>query len=505
MNIPRKRLVGISEATVEAGLLLLLVGSPAVFGSVERWAYRSIQVIGLVVLFAFIIQRFLTAGDKGGTARAGDRRRRPLYLFLAAFLLVAAFQLLPLPPWLLGLLNPSIYAYRFLGGESMDSSTLSLQPALTGEGLLKALSYFIVFLVLAEYHPWRRSRRAFNSRLAGAVVASGFLLSAIGIIQFYAPTDRIFGVYGINAPARFGLFINRNHFANYAAMVIALAAGVLISFIPRGKPDPFNPGARRMVKFDPRFVLMTFVMMVLLTALLLSASRGGAMAAGAGLIFLLLTARGRGLLAGRKVLSGLILLLAFLLPASTYFGYRTLTRKLPRIPEAVTGRGLIWRDAWNIFRAHPVFGTGLETFGFAHARVHSVFAERQLRFPPHRRKRAEHAENEYLQLLAETGVAGFGALAAAGAWYFYLFFSPSKGKTGRRRPAAARQGLVIGGAAGVVACLAHAGVDFVFRVPSNALTLAALAAISLGGTGRRGGEEPSRPLEERSESGTAKN
>lgn len=508
MNDPREKLVRLSENFIESGFFLLLVGAPMAYGAVERWAYRSIQAISLLILLAFVFHRRLTARAAPVTLRAKSRLLLPLYLFLAAFLLVAAFQLLPLPAPLLRALNPSVYYYRLLSGELPRFSTLSIAPALTAEGLLKALSYFIVFLVLAEYSPVERSKRAFVSRLAAAMVICGFILSVLGIIHLYARPDRLFGLFSPSNRGPFGLFVNRNHFANYAAMTILLAVGMLLSFIPGGRKDSFREPRARILALDARLALLTFIILAILTGLLLSASRGGAMAAAAGLAFLFFLDRSRGTQGGKKLLAWLPLLLAFLLPVVSYFSFRPLADKLPRIPEAVTGRGMIWRDSWNIFLAHPWFGTGLETFEYAHARTPGAFAENELRYPPHRRRRAEHAENEYLQLIMETGLAGFIPLAGAVIWYFRLVFRRKAGrdrKTVLKTPGAgrrfivSRRGLLLGGAAAAAAFLTHCLVDFVLRVPANALTFSALAAMSLAVPFKRDREnydlqQPSTPL-----------
>jgi hypothetical protein len=88
--------------------------------------------------------------------------------------------------------------------------------------------------------------------------------------------------------------------------------------------------------------------------------------------------------------------------------------------------------------------------------------------------RIEHAENDYLELLAETGVAGlllaFGAALALAA----------RAQAGNEATVGSLQrSVALGAASGVAALAAHSLVDFNLRIPSNALLFALLAATHL--------------------------
>jgi hypothetical protein len=86
----------------------------------------------------------------------------------------------------------------------------------------------------------------------------------------------------------------------------------------------------------------------------------------------------------------------------------------------------------------------------------------------------QHAENDLLELLAETGLAG---LVCAGA----LLAAVTKHAVARstRSPDPLHRGLVAGSAAGIVAVVVHSAFDFNLRIPSNALLAAALMAVCL--------------------------
>ncbi len=80
--------------------------------------------------------------------------------------------------------------------------------------------------------------------------------------------------------------------------------------------------------------------------------------------------------------------------------------------DTVASRLFIWRTAVRIWQSHHVWGTGLGTFNAAYAPyrppgIMTTYA--QLRIPG-------SAHNDYLQLLAEIGLAGAAVLLAAIAW-----------------------------------------------------------------------------------------
>lgn len=68
-------------------------------------------------------------------------------------------------------------------------------------------------------------------------------------------------------------------------------------------------------------------------------------------------------------------------------------------------RKIVWQGAWNLFLAHPIVGTGVETFGLAYYQFrpleHNLVSEWDFLY--------NKAHNEYLNLAANTGVLGLGS------------------------------------------------------------------------------------------------
>jgi O-antigen ligase len=131
-----------------------------------------------------------------------------------------------------------------------------------------------------------------------------------------------------------------------------------------------------------------------------------------------------------------------------------------------TGRTHFWQTALQMFFNYPIFGVGLDSFGVAFTRFdtwNGTF-------------RIEQAHNDYLQVLAETGIIGFTCIAAC------LFFLLKKGLAViNNTHDKFRRGIAVGSLAGCFGILIHSFFDFPLRTPSNMLfflTLASLATIS---------------------------
>lgn len=80
-------------------------------------------------------------------------------------------------------------------------------------------------------------------------------------------------------------------------------------------------------------------------------------------------------------------------------------------------RKIVWRGAFDIWRANPLFGTGVETFAFAYYKYrpieHNLVSEWNFLY--------NKAHNEYLNYLATTGIFGLGSYLFFIATFFGIF------------------------------------------------------------------------------------
>jgi hypothetical protein len=128
-----------------------------------------------------------------------------------------------------------------------------------------------------------------------------------------------------------------------------------------------------------------------------------------------------------------------------------------------------WRDGLRLALASPVVGSGLGSFHDAYPRFKRGHGE----------LRVEHAENDYVETLAETGLVGLGLVLAGGALLL------TRSLRGGSRVGGVVRGVGMGALAGLVALAVHSAVDFNLRIPSNAALAAVLAAAAAGAAGVR--------------------
>ncbi|MFA4943526.1 MAG: O-antigen ligase family protein [Lentisphaeria bacterium] len=265
-------------------------------------------------------------------------------------------------------------------------------------------------------------------------------------------------------------FVNRNHFASCAAM-LAMPA---LALAAHAAPDTPAARAGRPWRIAGR-ILAGICFLTLAALVFLSESRGGTVAFLAGTIltaFLCLHGRRHTLPTAAVLLAIAALLLLFLLPAETV-QRRLDTLRQPLRDSSFGTRADNWRASGRLWRRFPLAGGGLESF--------------HVLFPIHKRVPGGtlpfYAENEYVQLLADAGLAGLALAGALASGWLALVL-----KGGRPPPAAARRRELHGtlppalraaalGAGTVI--LVHAATDFALRIPLNAALAGGLLALGL--------------------------
>ena len=392
---------------------------------------------------------------------------------LAGFVVVGLLQLVPLPDALHALLAPGSHAVwrpavpeaaAVLGGAARP---VSVDPDSTLRGLALA-GGLAVLAVLAAPALSRPDRAA---RAVAVVAACGFALSAYAIFARARFGALLYGTIAVPTVSPFGPFVNKNHFAGWVAMAALLVAGLALGLADGAR------GRRGDWTTDPRaggVILGVVAALAMALAGLASLSRGGAAAlvAGAACLAALRFSRGgsprrrSGLLPSLVLAAVLGSILVALVPPEAHERLRTLSGASFRLDT--------WRDSLRLAASSPLVGQGLGAFHDAYPRFkrgHGIV-------------RVEHAENDYLETLAETGAAGL-ALAVAGL----ALLLGAAGRGIATGPDRLVRGVGTGAAAALVAVAVHSAVDFNLRIPSNAALAALAAAAAAAAAGVR-----SRPL-----------
>jgi O-antigen ligase len=121
------------------------------------------------------------------------------------------------------------------------------------------------------------------------------------------------------------------------------------------------------------------------------------------------------------------------------------------------------KDTWRIFQDHPLMGTGLGTLIAVYPRYESFYNGTTV----------DHAHNDFLELLADTGLVG----GVCGALFIGLLFRRGLANFQVAAGGSARA-LVAGPLVGCAGMLLHSFVDFNLHIPSNALIFLLLASLA---------------------------
>ena len=386
---------------VRVGICVLLAFGVLAFGAVEEWSQAVLEVGAALLLVLWAARLY--------------RRESEQLMIPTEFLPLCAFALVVLAQWIFHLTESRYYTRSDLQ--------------------LLTLYMIVVFLMSQAY-----SRTSHWRGYLWFLMSLGFLVSIFGILQHLTFNGKLYWFRTMRfGGLPFGPYVNRNHFAGFAEMVIPAALVPLVL----GK-------VRR-----ERLFLVALFAVVPMVALLLSASRGGIVSLVVqivmlGLLLLVRKIRGRNVMVG-----GIVVLVAVMMVS--WIGVQQVLQRFSGIQtlEVSAGKRTAMRqDTWRLFLAHPVIGTGLGTFEMVFPPYDSVYDG----------KVVNHAHNDYLEALAETGVLG-GICCAL--FIGVVLVNSLKGL--------AELGTSFGAAlnlSGLIACvgiLVHSLVDFNLHIPANAL------------------------------------
>jgi O-antigen ligase len=396
--------------TLQIGLCAIVVFAIAAHGAVEGWARAVLETSAGLLFVLWAVRAYVTREERELIS--------PILPPLLALVLVVVAQVL----------------FRATASVYETRTELQLLVALI-------LLLFVATQVFRTTDDWRL--------FVWFIMAFGFVVAIFGILQHLTFNGKLYWFREMRyGGIPFGPYVNRNHFAAFAELVIPVALIPLVL----GK-------VRR-----ERWFVVGLLALFPLGALFLSASRGGiiSFAAELGSLALLVILRRAG---GKHVLAGaVVLLLAFMMVS--WLGARQILERFSSMQslEVSSGKRASMRaDTWHIFRDHPWAGTGLGTLQMVFPAYETLYDA----------KVVNHAHNDYLEALAETGIAG----GACCAWFLgALFFHSLRRLLLQDKSFSAALHL-----SGLVACagfLVHSLVDFNLHIPGNALLFFLMAHLA---------------------------
>jgi hypothetical protein len=447
-------------------LLAFLVWVPMPFGSASDGSQLPLIVPPLLLCAA--------------SALLCLSRQRPLVVTRPAriwtiggllFALVIALQLVPLPMPFLAVISPRSAAIwgraagvaALAGVGSPALHPITIDPAHTALNLYRVLVYLAVFL---------SSMILVRDRIRRTVMAS--VLAGVGVFEaLYAVHEANLGRYAIWGwkntlifGRATGTFVNPNHFAHYAAIVLPMAL-YLSAYSWHTAAPAGATFARRFVKLVERrfvpFVCGLLAALGCIAAVLVSESRGAMLAIIGGMAVVGAMGSDKGHPLVRMLLIAVAVSTAIAAAILVLGHSETVTRFEQSQPSQLNARRASLAGAFRIWEMFPLFGSGAGTYEDVVLMTHATSSD----------VIANHAHDDYAEILATTGALGFvvsfvpllGGFAALAR----NAFSPKGEPMSWRRRAFKMAALT-----SMAIALIHALVDFNFFIPANPVTLAAI-------------------------------
>jgi len=242
-------------------------------------------------------------------------------------------------------------------------------------------------------------------------------------------------------------FGNRNHLAGWMEMSIALVLGVML-FREKGRAK----------------TIFLALVLLLMTALIFSLSRGGWIAMLVSFMFMsFMLYRSKKLITARWaiIVVNVVFVVCFITVSSTPVTERVLTSEAGFEDGSLAVRMTAWHGVVDLAKANPLLGTGPGTFGVSFPKYQSPGFQAHLMY----------AHNDYLDFTAEVG---FGLLVIV-AWMAVALYLHGLHKM--KSKSKLTRGVTLGALTGITAILVHSFVDFNLHIPANALLFTVLAAL----------------------------
>lgn len=440
---------------VDGGLAAIICVAPFVFGGRHDLGRLVFVSLVAVTAAAWFLRQCVLPEAKATRTKA--------YWLLAVAVALVALQLLPLPMDWLTRMSPRMRELLPMWTSTDGSlqigswTTLTFTPRETKLALAMVVSYSLLITVLIQ----RIEKTSDVERILNYVAISAVLMAAFGLIQFFASNGKYFWFY--LHPYRttdrcvVGSFMNRNHFASF----LVLGVGPLVlSLVRLLRQQTAANSSRRQPTSASDLVkvgILLGALAIVLLAILLSYSRGGALALVAATVTICAIYL-RSRLIDAKYLYGLAGIGVVMLGLLSVYGYEQLTDRLEDLAtgtiESVdheAGRRRIWSANVDAIAQGGLFGAGAGS----HLEICPVY----LTTPT--TKEYTHAENGYLQIVTENG--WFGGLLLA----ISVGFVAACCLTALNRSTDPAQQLCLGAAiAGLAASLVHSLFDFVWYIPA---------------------------------------
>jgi O-antigen ligase len=454
--------------------LFTIIFSPLAFGAVEPWSLFIMEVSVFISICLMLFER-----HKGETLFY----EVPGLLPLMALLAYMSLQLLPLPPGMVRLFSPGSYALYMDSvwlGRPGQWVSLSINKKAALAELLRFASYAGIYVLTVQLHAHARVFR----RTVTVLAVFGPVLAFFAIIQHLLPNNRIYWMRELTQGGTlFGPYVNRNHYAGLMGMIFPVIMSLFLYYRPRRDHASFR---ERLVGIFTRpqsnvSMLLGFSAVLTAASIFLCLSRGGIASLAMSLIFLGLLLRKRSGMGRRGLLLASTIIV--ILYAVGWFGWGPVFERFQSIRnsqgEIAELRLDLWKDSLNIVRDFPLTGTGFGSYINIYPSYRTIDSEGI----------ADHAHNDYIELLTNGGVISMLLL-----FWFIAAVAVRSYRAFQRRRDPYSLFLYSGILTGIFSILLHGVTDFNMQIGANGLYLFLMLGMAVSASHTRAHEEGEQTL-----------
>lgn len=390
------------------GSVSLLLFGPLAFGATTAGSLLLLQAGSALMFIAWVVRQ-----AKPGVRQVWGNR---LFWPMLAFATLIAVQLVS-------------------GRTASKEQTLSAAMLFATYGLL-------CFLLVQSLQHTRQLEM-----IARMVSVYGAAVALFALLQDVSSKGSLYWLWAQHSGGWiYGSYTNHNHYAGLMEMLTPVPLVIALS-----------PRTSRQTRW-----LTGIAASIMATSLLLSGSRGGMVAFAFEMMLLCVLLRHK--LNARRI-GVIVASLCLVLALPLWLGSPQLTDRLSSVPGGASAglsggtRLSIARDTLRLFVQRPVLGWGLGSFSVVYPQFRSFYSALSV----------DRAHNDYAQLLAETGIAGFAIMI----WFLLTVLRGAMGKLKHDR--LGTNGLTgMSVLLGICGILVHSLVDFNLEIPANAAIFYAL-------------------------------
>jgi O-antigen ligase len=393
----------------------VLMFGPLAFGAVETWSIFVLEMSALLLFLVWFFKQWLEKQLK--------LQWNPLFSPMAVFAVIVLAQIV---------FRRSVYLHDTISNALLYAAYAML-CFVSSQTLLRASQARMIAVILTIY---------------------GFTLAALALVQGIAPNGKLVWLRQPHLGGWiYGSYVNHNHYAGLMELLV---------------PIPLILSLGHFVHQKER-IASGIAAAVMTGTIFLSGSRGGMLAIFAEFAVLaVILARHKK---SARIALGAGAFAIVLISLLSWLGGKELSARVVSI-SAETHREIsggmrlsIDRDSLRMFRERPVLGWGLGTFPIVFPQFRSFYTNFFV----------NAAHNDYLQLLTETGLLGFGTMV----WFLVVLYRQAFRKI-QDWTSDITSAVTLACTLGFTGILVHSPVDFNLHVPANAAFFYVFCTIAAG-------------------------